>query len=179
MIQMSQGNPEDTLPLNQGPIVNVRIYNPKHAVTVPFDERSRGFVWFFSFSPTSATSRMTANRDTILLLDEPGLSLHASAQQDVLDFIEQRLAPKYQVFCSTHSPFLIDSHRIDRVRTVQDIGDDGTTISADAFKTDSDTVFPLQAARLRDGSDALRRTSLPARRGTVRSDLPATDQPGV
>jgi hypothetical protein len=146
VIQMSQGNPDDTAPLNQGPVVNVRIYNPKHAVTVPFDERSRGFVWFFSFFAYFSNIKDDPNRDTILLLDEPGLSLHASAQQDVLDFIEQRLTPKYQVLYSTHSPFLIDSHRIDRVRTVQDIGEEGTTISADAFKTDSDTVFPLQAA---------------------------------
>lgn len=72
---MSQGNPSDPAPLNTGPIVNVRIYNPKHAVTVPFDERSRGFVWFFSFYAYSSNLKADPNRETILLLDEPGLRL--------------------------------------------------------------------------------------------------------
>ena len=61
-IQMSQGNPSDPAPLNTGPIVNVRIYNPKHAVTVPFDERSRGFVWFLSCSPRSRRTAATTWR---------------------------------------------------------------------------------------------------------------------
>lgn len=145
-IQMSQGNPSDPAPLNTGPIVNVRIYNPKHAVSVPFDERSRGFVWFFSFYAYFSNLKADPNRETILLLDEPGLSLHASGQADVLNFIEDKLAPTNQVLYTTHSPFLIDTQRIDRVRTVQDTDQDGTTVSADAFKSDSDTVFPLQTA---------------------------------
>lgn len=146
MIQMSQGNPSDPAPLDTGPIVNVRIYNPKHAVTVPFDERSRGFVWFFSFYAYFSNLKTDANRETILLLDEPGLSLHASGQADVLNFIEDKLAPTHQVIYTTHSPFLIDTQRIDRVRTVQDLDHEGTTVSADAFRSDSDTVFPLQTA---------------------------------
>ncbi|GAA1250320.1 hypothetical protein GCM10009609_12120 [Pseudonocardia aurantiaca] len=36
-------------PLNEGPILQVRAENHRHRVSVPFDERSRGFVWFFSF----------------------------------------------------------------------------------------------------------------------------------
>lgn len=32
------------------------------------------------------------------------------------------------------------------MRTVQDTDQEGTTVSADAFKSDSDTVFPLQTA---------------------------------
>lgn len=145
-IQMSPGNPSDPPPLDVGPVVNVRIYNPKHAVTVPFDERSRGFVWFFSFYAYFSNLKIDPNRKTILLLDEPGLSLHASGQADVLNFIEDKLAPTNQVLYSTHSPFLIDPQRIDRVRTVQDLDSEGTTVSADAFRTDSDTVFPLQTA---------------------------------
>lgn len=145
-IQMSPGNPDDPAPLNEGPVVNVRIYNPKHAVTVPFDERSRGFVWFFSFYAYFSNLKEDTNRATILLLDEPGLSLHASGQADVLNFIEDKLAPTNQVLYTTHSPFLIDPQRIDRVRTVQDLDSEGTTVSPDVFRTDSDTVFPLQTA---------------------------------
>jgi hypothetical protein len=146
MIQMSPGNPDDGPPLNRGPVINLRIYNPKHGVTVPFDERSRGFVWFFSFYAYFSNVTEDPQRSTILLLDEPGLSLHATAQGDVLAFIERKLAPKHQVIYTTHSPFMIDPQRIDRVRTVQDLDEHGTTVSADAYQTDSETVFPLHAA---------------------------------
>ncbi len=146
MIQMSPGNPADGPPLDRGPVLNVRIYNPKHAVTVPFDERSRGFVWFFSFYANFSNITEDPQRSTILLLDEPGLNLHATGQRDVLAFIERKLAPKHQVIYTTHSPFLIDPQRIDRVRAVQDLDDRGTTVSADAYQTDSETVFPLRAA---------------------------------
>jgi hypothetical protein len=145
MIQMSPGNPGDEPPLNRGPVVNLRIYNPKHAVTVPFDERSRGFVWFFSFYAYFSNIAEHPQRRTVLLLDEPGLSLHATGQRDVLAFIERKLAPKHRVIYTTHSPFLVDPRRIDQVRTVQDL-DHGTTVSADAYHTDSETAFPLHAA---------------------------------
>ena len=36
--------------------------------------------------------------------------------------------------------------RFDRVRTVQDVDGRGTQVSADVFRTDSETVFPLQTA---------------------------------
>lgn len=145
-IRIAQANPEDEPPLNQGPIVNVRIYNPRHRVTVPFDERSRGFVWFFSFFAYFSDIEQQRGRRTILRLDEPGLSLHATAQGDFLRFIDDELARTHQVIYSTHSPFLVKPERFDRVRTVQDVDGQGTKVSADIFRTDSETVFPLQTA---------------------------------
>lgn len=144
-VQVSQANPEDDPPLNNGPILNVRIFNDRHGVTVPFDERSRGFVWFFSFF--AYFSELQADPGSlVLLLDEPGLSLHAKAQGDFLSFIEERLAPDFQTIYTTHSPFLIDATHFERIRTVQDTDDRGTIVSDEVFRTDTDTVFPLQAA---------------------------------
>ncbi|MGE0218864.1 ATP-dependent nuclease [Mycolicibacterium sp.] len=147
-IQISNANPADDPPLNQGPIVHVRIRNPRHRVTVPFDERSRGFVWFFSFFAYFSNLEHKEDRSLVLLLDEPGLNLHATAQGDFLAFIENRLAGEknHQVIYSTHSPFLIDAAQLDRVRTVQDVDGEGTKVGADALRTDRDTVFPLQGA---------------------------------
>lgn len=145
-IRVSNADPDDEPPLNQGPIVNVRIYNPRHRVSVPFDERSRGFVWFFSFFAYSSDIKEQDGRRTILLLDEPGLALHATAQGDFLRFIDNELAQTHQVLYTTHSPFLVKPDRFDRVRTVQDVDGKGTQISADVFRTDSETVFPLQTA---------------------------------
>ncbi len=145
-IAISQADPQDEAPLDQGPIVNIRVYNPRHRVTVPFDERSRGFVWFFSFFAYFSNIEKDLDRETILLLDEPGLSLHATAQADFLRFIEERLATDHQVLYTTHSPFLIDASHLERVRTVQDVDGEGTKVTEDVFRTDSETVFPLQTA---------------------------------
>jgi predicted ATP-dependent endonuclease of OLD family len=132
-------------PLDEGPILRVRIHNQRHRATVPFDERSRGFVWFFSFLAYFSELE-DQERDIVLLLDEPGLNLHATAQRDLLRFIDERLAPHHQVVYTTHSPFMIQADRLDRVRTVQDVDNEGTKISAEVFRTDNETVFPLQAA---------------------------------
>jgi len=144
---VSKAEPTAKPPLDQGPILNIRVRNPRHKVTVPFDERSKGFVWFFSFfAYFSELERQYPDTDLILLLDEPGLSLHATAQRDFLDFIDGRLKESCQVIYSTHSPFMIQANRLERVRTVEDIDDAGTKVSSEVMQTDAATVFPLQAA---------------------------------
>ena len=143
--QVSQADPTDPPPLNEGPVLNVRVWNERHRVSVPFDERSRGFVWFFSFFAYFSQLDFEAG-SVVLLLDEPGLSLHATAQADFLKFIDEKLAPDHQVIYTTHSPFMIPASHLDRVRTVEDTPADGSTISAEVFRTDAETIFPLQAA---------------------------------
>ena len=133
-------------PLDQAPILQVRVENRRHRVTVPFDERSRGFVWFFSFLAYFSQLEEQSEQPLILLLDEPGLSLHATAQHDLLRFINERLAPKHQVIFTTHSPFMIDPHNFQCVRTVIDDPQAGTTVSSDILKTDAESAFPLHAA---------------------------------
>jgi AAA domain, putative AbiEii toxin, Type IV TA system len=133
-------------PLDQGPIFHVRVYNRRHRVSVSFDERSRGFVWFFSFLAYFSELEERRTSDLILLLDEPGLALHATAQRDLLRYMEEKLAPRHQVLYTTHSPFMIDPAHLERARTVVDLDDDGTKISAEVFRVDEETVFPLQAA---------------------------------
>lgn len=87
---------------------------------------------------------MGTEKDIILLLDEPGLSLHGLAQADFLHYIDD-LSKDYQILYTTHSPFMIDSNRLDRVRTVEDIEDRGTVVSGSLSSTDKRTLFPLQA----------------------------------
>lgn len=125
--------------------LHVRIKNQRHRVTVPFDKRSRGFVWFFSFL-VAFSDYKSKGSSIILLLDEPGLNLHAKAQDDLLRFIEEELSPNHQVIYTTHSPFMILPSKLERVRTVQDVDGRGTIVSNDPLSNDTDTVFPLQAA---------------------------------
>ncbi len=131
---------------DQGPFLQVRVENTRHWVTVPFDERSRGFVWFFSFLAYFAQIETVSSNPVILLLDEPGLSLHATAQHDLLKFIRERLAPNNQVIFTTHSPFMVDSKAFRQVRTVVDTKATGTTVSSDVLRVDPESAFPLHAA---------------------------------
>ena len=143
---LSIANPNDPPPLNQGTILHVRIWNDRHRVSVPFDERSKGFVWFFSFLVYFSNLEEEQRHDMVILLDEPGLNLHALAQHDFLRFIDERLAPKHQVIYTTHSPFMINLNNLTGVRTVEDMDNLGTVVSEDILQNSQETVFPLQTA---------------------------------
>jgi hypothetical protein len=145
-------DPRDEAPFNSGPNLYIRIANRRHrGVSTPFKQRSRGFVWFFSFLVwfDSVQNQLEEDKDKsrplILLLDEPALSLHALAQADFLKYIDD-LATKHQVLYSTHSPFMIHSDRLHEVRIVEDRDKIGTVITDNVSWTDERTIFPLQAA---------------------------------
>jgi len=126
--------------------LKVRLYDQRHMLSLPFDEHSTGFRWFFSFL-AAFSEYEHRDQPVIILLDEPALGLHARAQADFLRFIEERLAAKHQVIYTTHSPFMITPDRLERVRLVEDRGrDHGAKVSPDVFTTDPDTLFPLQGA---------------------------------
>src|SRR5205085_1708806 len=100
-------DPNDEAPFNNGPNLYIRIANNRHrGVTTPFKQRSRGFIWFFSFLvwfdsvQHQLAHAKEQTRPLILLLDEPGLSLHALAQKDLLRYIDD-LAQRHQVIYST------------------------------------------------------------------------------
>jgi predicted ATP-dependent endonuclease of OLD family len=140
-----RSDPKDIAPYNSGNNLYIRIESLKHFVTVPFGQRSRGFIWFFSFIVWFHNIKTKGDTNLVLLLDEPGLSLHALAQYDLLSYIEE-LSGNNQIVYTTHSPFMIKSDKLDVARTVEDIENKGTVISNDLTGSDSNTIFPLQAA---------------------------------
>jgi AAA15 family ATPase/GTPase len=148
--RFDSARPDDPAPYNSGYVFRTRIKNNRHGVTVPFDERSTGFVWFFSFLVWFSQVKKNYGTNLIILLDEPGLSLHAKAQSDLLRYFAEKLIPNYQLIYSTHSPFMIDPNNLMSVRTVEDAmnGEDilGTKVSGEILTTNKDTLFPLQAA---------------------------------
>lgn len=126
--------------------LKIRIWDNKHSLSLPFNEHSTGFQWFFSFLAAFSEYEFS-NEPVIILLDEPGLGLHGRAQADFLKFIEERLADKRQVIYTTHSPFLVQPNHLERARIVEEKDRDaGTKITEDVFTTDPDTLFPLQGA---------------------------------
>ena len=127
------------------PHLEIRIENLRHHVSINFGERSAGFVWFFSFLAAFSEYRDSAD-PLVLLLDEPATGLHASAQGDLLRYIDEKLAPKRQVIYTTHSPFMVDPTDLGRARTVEDRDEGGTKISSEVLETSPETLYPLQAA---------------------------------
>ncbi len=140
-------DPVDEPPFNDGDNLYIRIYNRRHRVTVPFSQRSKGFIWFFSFIAwfDSIRKDLKKGEQLILLLDEPGLSLHALAQHDFLNYIDY-LSKHHQIIYTTHSPFMVQSDRLHQARTVEDKDDQGTKVSDKVSASDPATLFPLQAA---------------------------------
>lgn len=140
-------DPEDEAPFNSGNNLYIRIRNRRHRVTVPFSQRSKGFIWFFSFIVwfDAIKEQLDTSDDLVILLDEPGLSLHALGQADLLKYIDY-LAKNHQIIYTTHSPFMVHGNRLHQTRTVQDMETGGTKISDNVSSSDSNTLFPLQAA---------------------------------
>jgi predicted ATP-dependent endonuclease of OLD family len=142
-----KADPKDQPPFNNGKNLYIRIKNQRHGVTVRFDQRSKGFIWFFSFMVwfSAVEHRVGTKEDLILLLDEPGLNLHALAQSDFLAYIDT-LSKSRQILYTTHSPFMVESDRLEKVRVVEDRPKEGTKITGQLAGSSEESLFPLQAA---------------------------------
>ena len=114
---------QDPEGMRQGTNIWCDVYDNKHKVTTELGTRSKGFVWFFSFLAWYGDIK-SKNEKIILLLDEPGLSLHAKAQEDLLQYFDAEVRGANQLIYTTHSPFMVDPTHFDRVRIVQDLGID-------------------------------------------------------
>lgn len=125
----------------------LQVSDEKREFPIPFEERSQGFQWFFSFYLIFQVESEDQHLDATLLLDEPGLHLHPMLQQKLIAFFD-RVAARNQLVYSTHLPFLIDGDHLDRVRTVYlDSKTEKTVVSPDIRAgADYDTLFPIQAA---------------------------------
>lgn len=125
-------------------VLDIRVKNRRTGVSLPLKNRSKGFNWFFSFLVWFKKIQEDDASNYILLLDEPGLNLHASAQDNLLKFLKD-LSADYQILYTTHSPFMIESDTLNKVRTVLET-ESGSVISESIQEKDPNTLFPLQAA---------------------------------
>jgi energy-coupling factor transporter ATP-binding protein EcfA2 len=126
---------------------------------IELEGRSAGLQWFLSFFLVFLVESEDSHEDAILLLDEPGLSLHPIAQEDLSRFFES-LSQTNQLIYTTHSPFMVDSDRLDRVKAVY-VGDQGRTqVSPDLRSPEKEegrkqSIYPVNAALGLSVSDAL------------------------
>ena len=115
-------------------------------VQIEVDQRSAGFQWLVSFFVVFFAESKDAHANAILLLDEPGLSLHGLKQREFRQTIS-RLAEGNQTLYTTHSPFLVGPDELDLVRVVEMIDrDEGTKVHTSVTASDPAALLPLQEA---------------------------------
>jgi len=127
------------------PTVSIFIRDKGKESSYKPEQRSKGFQWFLSFY-----LRLEAEgteKDNIILIDEPGLYLHAKAQRDVLKVLEKE-SKNNQIIFTTHSPYLIDPNELNRIRLVVKNEDSGETIITNSYHkgADFDTLTPIITA---------------------------------
>jgi hypothetical protein len=115
-------------------------------VEVELDQRSEGFQWTFSFLVVFFAEADSRHDNSILLLDEPGTSLHALKQAEFRNTIS-KLSEKNQTLFSTHSPFMIGASEMEKVRVVEMTDREaGTIVCTPENATDYAALLPVQEA---------------------------------
>jgi predicted ATP-dependent endonuclease of OLD family len=115
-------------------------------VEIELDQRSEGYQWLVSFFVVFFAETQGAHANAVLLLDEPGLSLHGLKQREFRGTIS-RLAEHNQTIYTTHSPFLVGPDELDLVRVVEMANrQDGTKVHTTISAGDSAALLPLQEA---------------------------------
>jgi energy-coupling factor transporter ATP-binding protein EcfA2 len=98
--------------------LSVSISDDTYSRRISPSERSDGFQWYLSFY-SALLSEVSATVPTVVLLDNPGLELHADGQRDIKRFLEEKLPGTTQVIYVTHSPAMIDTFNLEQVRRVE------------------------------------------------------------
>lgn len=112
------------------------------------EQRSQGLQWYLSFYMRLKNNKVDIDKDNIILIDEPGLYLHAKAQIGVLSVLENIYNDAgHPIIFSTHSPYLIDNKRLDRVKLVEKNEKNGSKIKNKFHDTiDNDSLTPIITA---------------------------------
>ncbi|WP_282144541.1 AAA family ATPase [Cellulophaga baltica] len=115
-------------------------------VKIELDQRSEGFQWLVSFYVVFFAEAMDKHKNAILLLDEPGMSLHGLKQRDFRTTLS-KLSEENQTIYTTHSPFLVGSDELDIVRVVElKDREEGTKVHTTISSSDPAGLLPLQEA---------------------------------
>jgi len=115
-------------------------------VEIELDQRSEGFQWLVSFFVVFFAEANDKYKNAILLLDEPGMSLHGLKQREFRHTLS-RLSEQNQTIYTTHSPFLVGADELDLVRVVElKNREQGTKVHTTINSSDPAGLLPLQEA---------------------------------
>lgn len=116
---------------------------------IELEGRSRGLQWFFSFFLVFLVEAKEKLENSVLLLDEPGLSLHPLAQYDLAKFFK-KLSEENQLIYTSHSPFLVDMDNLSNVKAIYlDKKTGRSKVSSDLRLSNDEaekSVYPVHAA---------------------------------
>ena len=115
-------------------------------VEIELDQRSEGYQWLVSFFVVFFAESAGKHKNAILLLDEPGLSLHGLKQREFRKTLSL-LSETNQTLYTTHSPFLVGPSELDLVRVVEMTDRHvGTKVHTSITASDPAALLPLQEA---------------------------------
>lgn len=141
-----------------GDFFKIWVSDDKRPEEIELERRSTGLQWFLSFFLIFLVESEEAHKGAILLLDEAGLTLHPMAQKDLVAFFEN-LSQTNQIVHTTHSPFLVDTTNIDRVKVVYSDNNGYTVASSDLRAADDKinekSIYAVHAALGLSVSDIL------------------------
>ncbi|MEA2299344.1 MAG: hypothetical protein QOF77_2280 [Solirubrobacteraceae bacterium] len=132
-------------------LLKIQLRDGRHGdVETNFEARSAGFRWFFSFFAAFSEYQDSDER-LVVLLDEPGTSLHGDAQSDFVRFVSEELAVAKQTLYTTHSQHMVDPARYEKLRAVHDRAtrenpDLAVVVTPVDLTADRDTLLPIEAA---------------------------------
>ena len=135
------------------------VSDDKRPEEIELEGRSTGLQWFLSFYLVFLVEKDEEHENSILLLDEPGHSLHPLAQKDLSNFFRS-LASDTQLLYTTHSPFLVDPDRLDSVLAVYVDAGGFSVASKNLRAAEEDagrkgSIYPVHAAVGLSVSDVL------------------------
>ncbi len=132
-------------------ILKIELRDGRHGnVETNFSTRSTGFQWFFSFF-AAFSEHQHSKSPIIVLLDEPGTSLHGDAQHDFVRFIFEELGSSKQTIYTTHSQHMVDPTKYEKLRAVHDRAtrqdpDQGVVVTPISLSADAATLLPVESA---------------------------------
>lgn len=137
----------------------IKVADSRRPAFLEFSSRSSGLQWFFSFFLIFLVESEGKHKNTILLLDEPGVTLHPNAQKQLYLFFDN-LSKSNQIIYTTHSPFMINANQLDKVYAVYANDEGLSCVSADLRapqknKKLANSIYPAHAALGLSVSDTL------------------------
>lgn len=112
--------PVDTVQIHltaEGDILKIRIREEREFLP---GERSRGLQWALAFNIFFLASTDEELKDSVLLIDEPGIFLHIEGQRKMISATFPEITKRgNQIIYTTHLPYLIDKNFPERIRILE------------------------------------------------------------
>ena len=98
--------------------LNIFVEDIGMGMPVRLDKRSTGFRWYVAFAWKFTHATKGAYKNTVLILEEPGIHLHYDGHKDLLGVLGD-LAESNTILYTTHVATMLDEAYPERVRIVE------------------------------------------------------------